>query len=267
MNFFIKNKIELLYSLFICLVVLLVYERFLCHNHGINWGGLATFYKSMYNHPVYNSLCIDNIFNNQNLWKEGNFVENLQAFLLFFSILLIFFIAKKIKNKNITIYYFLILQCGGLIFFLGEEISWGQHIFHWESPEIFLKNNKQEETNLHNISNLLNEYPRSLVLLWCSFSSIAIIIASKFYKIDKLKYLVVCPNNKIIYVSLLLILFVLPDLIVDKFDMNPGHLKDPKLALFYDQISFNFLRLSELHELIFSFYFFVYSLMLKEKIF
>ena len=267
MKFLIKNKINLLYSLFACLVVLLVYERFLCHNLGVNWGGLATFYKGMYNHPVYNSLCRDNIFNTQNLWDEGNFVENLQAFLLFFSILILFFITKKIKNKNINIYYFLILQCVGLIFFLGEEISWGQHIFQWESPEIFLKNNKQEETNLHNISNLLNEYPRSLVLLWCSFSSIAIIIASKFYEIDKLKYLVICPNNKIIYISLLLIFFVLPDLIIDKFDMHPGHLNDPKLALFYDQISFNFLRLSELHELIFSFYFFVYSLMLKEKIF
>ena len=79
--------------------------------------------------------------------------------------------------------------------------------------------------------------------------------------------MVVCPNNKIIYISLLLILSVLPDLIIDKFDMNPGYLKDPKLALFYDKISFNFLRLSELHELIFSFYFFVYSLMLKKKIF
>ena len=33
----------------------------------------------------------------------------------------------------------------------GEEISWGQRIFDWETPEYFLANNKQEETGLHNL--------------------------------------------------------------------------------------------------------------------
>ncbi|MFD0860361.1 hypothetical protein [Roseovarius aquimarinus] len=41
----------------------------------------------------------------------------------------------------------------GLLFFMaaGEEISWGQRIFGWESSEFFLENNKQDETNLHNL--------------------------------------------------------------------------------------------------------------------
>ena len=34
----------------------------------------------------------------------------------------------------------------------------------------------------------------------------------------------------------------------------------------YDVITFNFLRLSELHELIFAFYFFIHSYLLKKKI-
>lgn len=40
-----------------------------------------------------------------------------------------------------------------LMFFLaaGEEISWGQRIFGWESSEFFQENNKQYETNLHNL--------------------------------------------------------------------------------------------------------------------
>jgi len=40
-----------------------------------------------------------------------------------------------------------------LLFFLaaGEEISWGQRIIGWESNEFFQENNKQDETNLHNI--------------------------------------------------------------------------------------------------------------------
>ena len=41
----------------------------------------------------------------------------------------------------------------GLMFFMaaGEEISWGQRIVGWESGEFFLENNKQDETNLHNL--------------------------------------------------------------------------------------------------------------------
>ena len=41
----------------------------------------------------------------------------------------------------------------GLVFFFGagEEISWGQRIFHIQSSEFFQHNNAQGETNLHNL--------------------------------------------------------------------------------------------------------------------
>jgi len=39
-----------------------------------------------------------------------------------------------------------------LFFFAaGDEISWGQRIFDLESGEFFLKHNKQEEINIHNL--------------------------------------------------------------------------------------------------------------------
>lgn len=39
-----------------------------------------------------------------------------------------------------------------LFFFAaGEEISWGQRIFGWESSEYFMERNAQNETNLHNL--------------------------------------------------------------------------------------------------------------------
>jgi len=48
---------------------------------------------------------------------------------------------------------FLFLKIIALIYFLGEEISWGQHFFKWSSQSLFLELNNQEETNLHNILN------------------------------------------------------------------------------------------------------------------
>jgi hypothetical protein len=275
MTFILKNKLKIAFSLFTLLIFLMIYERFLCHNKGVNWGGLATFYSGMYGNHFYKFLCLDNGLNTLNLWKEGHFIENLQAFFLFISIFLIFLSSKIIKNinintnknKNKNIYFFLIIQCVGLIFFLGEEISWGQHFFHWESPIIFTTYNNQSETNLHNMSNLLNELPRSLVLIWCSLSSLTLIIINKFYKINKFFYLIIYPSKYLLYISLLLIFFRLPDLMLDKLDLHPGHLENPRLGIFYDKISFNFLRLSELIELIFSFYFFIYAITLRDELY
>ena len=44
-----------------------------------------------------------------------------------------------------------------VLFFIvagGEEISWGQRIFGFESPEQVLELNKQGETNVHNIGSI-----------------------------------------------------------------------------------------------------------------
>jgi hypothetical protein len=41
-----------------------------------------------------------------------------------------------------------------LAFFAAmEEISWGQHIFHFQSSDYFAQHNIQKETNLHNFIN------------------------------------------------------------------------------------------------------------------
>jgi hypothetical protein len=37
------------------------------------------------------------------------------------------------------------------VFVAFEEISWGQHLFGWESPAWFAERNAQRETNLHNL--------------------------------------------------------------------------------------------------------------------
>lgn len=54
----------------------------------------------------------------------------------------------------------------GAIYMAGEEISWGQWLFHWDTPETYAAINKQSETNLHNSSTLFNQKPRLLLELW-----------------------------------------------------------------------------------------------------
>ncbi len=52
------------------------------------------------------------------------------------------------------------------IYFAGEEISWGQHFFGWETGETLAEINKQKETNIHNISSWFNQKPRMIVEWW-----------------------------------------------------------------------------------------------------
>lgn len=52
------------------------------------------------------------------------------------------------------------------IYFAGEEVSWGQWYFRWDTPEFLAKLNDQSETNLHNISSWLDQKPRLLVELF-----------------------------------------------------------------------------------------------------
>ena len=78
---------------------------------------------------------------------------------------------------------------------------------------------------------------------------------------------------KLLTISILLLFFTLPDLIIDKLDLHPGGSKSMyhtgssflESGFFYDLITFNFVRLSELHELIFCYYIFFHAFFYLEK--
>lgn len=83
---------------------------------------------------------------------EDGPVEYATAFGLLFCCFAFVSHALSLKRRSMGV----AAACTGfyaLIFFLGtgEEISWGQRIFGWQSGEFFLENNKQLETNLHNL--------------------------------------------------------------------------------------------------------------------
>ena len=248
------KKINFLYSCFFLLVILSLIQGYYC--------------KYIEGH-----VCSE-LF--ENYWKESGFIENLQVIFVLISIILLIKIKFEFKKLNF-IHLFIIIKIFALTYYLGEEISWGQHFFKWNSPIIFQEINTQKETNLHNISNLLDQLPRTLVFFWCAFSLILINFSKFKTKISKEFFLLISPDKKLIYISLLSLVLSLPDLIVDIFNFHPGHYeelstggtKDLPVAIFIDKITFNFVRLSELHELIFSFYFLSYSIFInqiKEKI-
>ena len=204
-----------------------------------------------------------------NSWfAENGVIENIQSLLLLLSILILIRSFKVFKSNNF-IKIFILIKIFALIYYFGEEISWGQHFFQWNTPEIFNEINNQNETNLHNISNLLDQLPRSLVILWCGFIPLIFYFLRKKFNFSNKLNLIILPSLKLLIVSLILLLFFLPDFIVDKLDLHPGHYVNGKEVIgakYYDIITFNFVtRLSEIQELIFCFYFSIYAIALSKN--
>jgi hypothetical protein len=92
------------------------------------------------------------------LTREDGPVENIGAVLYFLASFL--FLAAYLNSSGFgnklgrintvrNLFYLLL----ALLFLLcaAEEISWGQRIFDWKSPQFLLEENAQGETNLHNI--------------------------------------------------------------------------------------------------------------------
>ena len=99
---------------------------------------------------------------------EKGFIENGTFFILLIAIITTFSVIKKIKTKLLrkNFYVLMILFLIGLVYFAGEEVSWGQHWFNWETNNFFKNFNDQAETNFHNISSWLDQKPRFVLILF-----------------------------------------------------------------------------------------------------
>jgi hypothetical protein len=101
------------------------------------------------------------------LKTEAGIVEN--ATVVFLVIAIGYCIAglKTSRQHHLSRYLraWLVLLILGATYFALEEISYGQHIFHWHTAEAWAKLNDQQETNLHNVSALFDQVPRALLTL------------------------------------------------------------------------------------------------------
>ena len=210
------------------------------------------------------------------IWNENGYIEIIQIIILFLTLIILFQCLVR-KPKSRTTKIFLLISFIGISYIFFEEISWGQHFIGFKSPDILLNKsslfyNKQNEFNIHNISNLFNEIPRALVLIWCSMS----VPIMNLIKYDGNKQLVniIQPDKSLIYLSYTILLISLPDLVINKLDL----IENSKLFIFdknsfveYDLIqlslsilSLNFIRFSELQELLFYYYFLYHSIFFKK---
>ena len=84
--------------------------------------------------------------------REDGLVENLTVLFLLGACGIAVFRCFRSPVSGRSLYLMTWIFLAFLFFFAaGEEISWGQRIFHFRTTGIFESNNLQQETNLHNL--------------------------------------------------------------------------------------------------------------------
>jgi hypothetical protein len=66
------------------------------------------------------------------------------------------------------------------LYIAGEEMSWGQHFFHWNTPEYWAEVNRQQETNLHNTYAVFEKTPRSMLEIGIFVGGLLVPLAAIF---------------------------------------------------------------------------------------
>ena len=86
---------------------------------------------------------------------EDRFAENLQVIFWAISFLLsLIIVKKKLRDGDNMFAVLYAILAVGIFFIIGEEVSWGQRVFGWMTPESLQAINKQKETNIHNIHGI-----------------------------------------------------------------------------------------------------------------
>jgi hypothetical protein len=111
-------------------------------------------------------LAFPDVKYDQLLTDEDSWIENMSALAFLIASVLFFLCYWRSSGNGLNIGKFrtsrnLVFLGLSLLFFVafGEEISWGQRIFGWSTPESISAINHQQETNIHNLDffNYKNE--------------------------------------------------------------------------------------------------------------
>ena len=175
--------------------------------------------------------------------EEHGIIENGTFVILLIGIYFGCKCVRRAKSSSLSKWFLLItLIC---FYFAGEEISWGQHYFGWETPGIIQDVNDQNETNLHNMSSWLDQKPRLIleivVLIGGVFVPIYLKLCKVSYSTEDWKFIVI-PTFLILPTAIFTIASRIPERFNDYFS-------DYRIDLS--------LRFSEIQE-----FFFAYFLML-----
>lgn len=190
----------------------------------------------------------------RSITKEDGLFEYIGALSLLITSFL-FFLAFLRKEKSTDFYlfktnknyWFLLLA---ILFFFGsgEEISWGQRIFNWETSEGYNQINRQSETNIHNLRPFRGVFSPNYLFTYFWMTFCVIIPVVNFFSIPVSKLIDRTGFPLVpIRLSIFFIIGYIPSLIF-KASLQDGLLhsvtevKETCLSILFIFVSMHFLR-------------------------
>lgn len=117
----------------------------------------------------------------EGLLGESAPVEIAQATIMAFAFLAsVTMLPSAFKTHNKFIIGLSMFTTLGAFYVTGEEISWGQHFFLWQTPNDWMAINDHHETNLHNTSSWLDEKPKVLLEIGMLVGTILLPVYRKY---------------------------------------------------------------------------------------
>lgn len=176
--------------------------------------------------------------------------ENLQALITFLGALLALRMLMMPQVRQRTfVFLWVLIAFLGCVYITGEEVSWGQHIMNWSTPEYWAQINDQGETNFHNTSSWLDQKPRLLLEIGVLIGGI-IIPALRYFKMSlPQRFALIYPDSRLFVTSII----ALGITITDKID---DALKDVEILH----------RASEVEEVYLFYFVLMYLVYLRQKL-
>lgn len=139
--------------------------------------------------------------------REDSCLESLQFFLLLLSATMCYYLALDFHRKKDSATALMFTIGMAVFVIIGmEEISWGQRILLFETPEFLDPINKQHEFNLHNIKGISNKKTHLLIGSYGVFSGLAYYLLIRGIKIRRPDFafafradMAVIPTQYIVY--------------------------------------------------------------------
>lgn len=122
---------------------------------------IAVFVGHHFAPPLYELMTVRDEINPYGIIENGTILVLLPAIVAGFIVF-----ARRRALPHWTTGWVALACALACLYFAGEEASWGQHYFGWETGERMSEINKQNETNLHNVSTWFNQKPRMVVEWW-----------------------------------------------------------------------------------------------------
>lgn len=175
--------------------------------------------------------------------------ELAQAAIIFIALLVaIHALTHKEIWHNALLRFWFALAALCCLYVTGEELSWGQQVFNWATPDYWQNVNDQQETNFHNTSSWLDQKPRLLLEISIIIGGLLIPLLKRFKPhILPTKFSALYPQNNMIPLTLMIIVPKLIEKGGEAFDIT------------------TFARVSEVQELYMFYFVLLYLWTLKKQ--